>query len=49
MIKVILWITLGYLICYYGVLNSIGNYIVTSDIIDLIIGFLEGFKTSEEI
>ena len=49
MIKILLWVTLGFLICHYGVLSSIGNYIVTSDIIDLIIGFLEGFKTSEEI
>tara|TARA_B100001059_G_C17764509_1_gene544794 strand:- start:263 stop:412 length:150 start_codon:yes stop_codon:yes gene_type:complete len=49
MIKIILWIMVGILLYHYGVVTSVVNYFVTSDLIDLIIQFLEGLRISEEI
>ena len=48
MIKILLWITVGMILIHYGILQSIFNFFVTSDAIDLIIEFLEGLKISEE-
>jgi len=48
MIKAVLWILVGILLCHYGVVISVINYFVTSDAIDLIIEFLEGLKTVEK-
>jgi|TARA_B110000263_G_C14942489_1_gene344324 hypothetical protein len=48
MIKALLWILVGILLYHYGVVSSVVNYFVTSDVIDLIIEFLEGLRTSEE-
>jgi hypothetical protein len=49
MIKIILWIMVGIFLYHYGVVTSVVNYFVTSDLIDLIIEFLEGLRISEEI
>ena len=49
MIEIILWIMVGILLYHYGVVTSVVNYFVTSDLIDLIIQFLEGLRISEEI
>jgi len=44
MIKIILWITFGIMLYHFGVITTITNFIITSDLIDLLIEFLEGIK-----
>jgi hypothetical protein len=47
MIKVIFWITIGVILA--NVYPSMVDYFAGSDIIDLLIEYLEGLKTSEKI
>ena len=49
MIKTLFWITVGILLYHFGIVTAIFNYFVNPDAIDLIIEFLEGLKTIEEV
>tara|TARA_Y100000741_G_scaffold36144_1_gene25379 strand:- start:396 stop:545 length:150 start_codon:yes stop_codon:yes gene_type:complete len=49
MIKTLFWITVGILLYHFGIITAMVNYFVSSDAIDLIIEFLEGLKTIEEV
>lgn len=48
MIRAILWIVVGMLLYHYGIVSSVVNFFITSDVIDLIIEFLEGLRPIEE-
>tara|TARA_B110000977_G_C10840919_1_gene401950 strand:- start:409 stop:558 length:150 start_codon:yes stop_codon:yes gene_type:complete len=48
MIKPILWIAFGIMLYHFGVITAMVNFIVTSDLIDITIEFLEGLKPSEK-
>jgi len=49
MIKTIFWIMVGILLYHFGIVTSVVNYFINSDAIDLIINFLEGLRTIEEV
>ena len=48
MIKILLWISFGIVLYHSVIITSIANFIITSDLIDILIGFLEGLKPSEK-
>ena len=48
MIKILLWISFGIVLYHSGIITAIANFIITSDLIDILIGFLEGLKPSEK-
>ena len=48
MIKTILWITFGIMLYHFGVITAIMDFIITSDLIDMMIEFLEGLRESEK-
>ena len=48
MIKILLWISFGIILYHSGIITAIANFIITSDLIDILIGFLEGLKESEK-